>query len=128
MGTVVDDAAAAEFHEFFEAHYAELARLAHLLTGEADAADDLAADALLALWHRWDRVRNADHPVAYDKNPRTRQPFLRRRRPESGTLPPLPFSWLRNGASGLRVRHDFPLLLLMIRGVVSPGPEASTDR
>lgn len=42
--------------------------------------------------------------------------------------PPLPFSWLRNGASGLRVRHDFPLLLLMIRGVVSPGPKASTDR
>ncbi len=34
----------------------------------------------------------------------------------------------RNGASGLRVRHDFPPLLLMIRGVVSPGPEASTDR
>lgn len=23
-------------------------------------------------------------------------------------LPPLPSSWLRNGASGLRVRHDFP--------------------
>ncbi|MFE7574404.1 MULTISPECIES: SigE family RNA polymerase sigma factor [unclassified Streptomyces] len=65
MGTAVDDAAAAEFHEFFEAHYAELARLAHLLTGEADAADDLAADALLALWHRWDRVREAGHPVAY---------------------------------------------------------------
>lgn len=67
MGTSIDhaDAAAAEFHEFFEAHYAELARLAHLLTGEADAADDLAADALLALWHRWDRVREADHPVAY---------------------------------------------------------------
>lgn len=42
--------------------------------------------------------------------------------------PPLPSSWLRNGASGLRVRHDFPLLLLMIRGVVSPDPEASTDR
>ncbi|WP_299536529.1 SigE family RNA polymerase sigma factor [uncultured Streptomyces sp.] len=65
MGTCVDDAAAAEFHQFFEAHYAELARLAALLTGEADAADDLAADALMALWHRWDRVRAADHPVAY---------------------------------------------------------------
>ncbi|SCD37465.1 DNA-directed RNA polymerase specialized sigma subunit, sigma24 family [Streptomyces sp. PalvLS-984] len=65
MGTVVDDAAAAEFHAFFEAHYAELARPARLLTGEADAADDLAADALTALWHRWDRVRGADHPVAY---------------------------------------------------------------
>ncbi|MCX4879915.1 MULTISPECIES: SigE family RNA polymerase sigma factor [unclassified Streptomyces] len=65
MGTVVDDTASVEFHTFFERHYAELSRLAHLLTGEADAADDLAADALLALWHRWDRVRAADHPVAY---------------------------------------------------------------
>jgi RNA polymerase sigma-70 factor (sigma-E family) len=65
VGTVVDDAASVDFHDFFERHYAELARLAHLLTGEADAADDLAADALLALWHRWDRVCAADHPVAY---------------------------------------------------------------
>ncbi|MFF4361858.1 SigE family RNA polymerase sigma factor [Streptomyces sp. NPDC001604] len=65
MGTVVDDAASEEFHAFFERHYAELSRLAHLLTGEADAADDLAADALLVLWHRWDRVRAAEHPVAY---------------------------------------------------------------
>jgi RNA polymerase sigma-70 factor (sigma-E family) len=54
VGTVVDDAASVEFHAFFERHYAELSRLAHL-----------AADALLALWHRWDRVRAADHPVAY---------------------------------------------------------------
>ncbi|MFI5801667.1 SigE family RNA polymerase sigma factor [Streptomyces sp. NPDC051561] len=60
-----DEAAASEFHEFFERHYDELARLAHLLSGEPDAADDLAADALLAVWHRWDRVRGADHPAAY---------------------------------------------------------------
>lgn len=65
VGTVVDDAASEEFHAFFDRHYAELSRLAYLLTGEADTADDLAADALLALWHRWDRVRAADHPVAY---------------------------------------------------------------
>ncbi|MGW7065182.1 SigE family RNA polymerase sigma factor [Streptomyces sp. NPDC054904] len=65
MPTVVDDAASVEFHAFFERHHSELARLAHLLTGEADAADDLAADALLALWHRWDRVRASEHPVTY---------------------------------------------------------------
>ncbi|WP_069467548.1 SigE family RNA polymerase sigma factor, partial [Actinacidiphila rubida] len=64
MGTVGDDATAA-FHAFFEQHYAELSRLAHLLTGEADAADDLAADALVALWRHWDRARAADNPVAY---------------------------------------------------------------
>ncbi|GAA1076666.1 SigE family RNA polymerase sigma factor [Kitasatospora arboriphila] len=62
---MIADDASAEFHDFFERHHAELARLAHLLTGEADAADDLAADAMVALWHRWDRVRSADHPVAY---------------------------------------------------------------
>ncbi|MHC0428945.1 SigE family RNA polymerase sigma factor [Streptomyces sp. O3] len=60
-----DVAAAAEFHAFFEQQYAALARLAYLLTADADNADDLAADALLALWHRWDRVRAAEHPVAY---------------------------------------------------------------
>ncbi|GGT09546.1 RNA polymerase sigma factor [Streptomyces toxytricini] len=64
-GMPFDDDAAAEFHAFFEHHHAELARLAHLLTGEADTADDLAADAFVALWHRWDRVVRADHPVAY---------------------------------------------------------------
>lgn len=52
MGTAADDAAM-EFHDFFECHYAELARFAHLLTGDADGADDLAADALVALWHHW---------------------------------------------------------------------------
>ncbi|MEN8651940.1 SigE family RNA polymerase sigma factor [Streptomyces sp. 21So2-11] len=64
MRAVVDDATA-EFHAFFERHYAELVRLAHLLTGDADGADDLAADALLALWDRWDRVRGAEYPAAY---------------------------------------------------------------
>ncbi|WP_035803822.1 SigE family RNA polymerase sigma factor [Kitasatospora mediocidica] len=59
------DDASAEFHDFFERHYAELSRLAHLLTGEGSAADDLAADAMVALWQRWDRLRSADHPVAY---------------------------------------------------------------
>ena len=56
---------AAEFHEFFEAHHRELSRLAYLLTGDADAADDLAADAFVAAWHRWGRVRKADQPLAY---------------------------------------------------------------
>ncbi|MGW7519433.1 SigE family RNA polymerase sigma factor [Streptomyces sp. NPDC054796] len=60
MGTPTE-----EFHAFFEKHHAELARLASLLLGGSDGADDLAADALAAVWHRWDRVRAADHPAAY---------------------------------------------------------------
>jgi len=57
--------ASADFHDFFERHYAELARLAYLLTGERDAADDIAADALVALWQQWDRFRATRHPLAY---------------------------------------------------------------
>ncbi|GAA2116062.1 SigE family RNA polymerase sigma factor [Actinomadura alba] len=60
-----DRGAEEEFHRFFERHHRELARLAYLLTGDPDAADDLAADALAAAWRRWDRVGSADQPLAY---------------------------------------------------------------
>ncbi|MFI6005208.1 SigE family RNA polymerase sigma factor [Streptomyces sp. NPDC051366] len=62
---MVPDDASAEFHDFFERHYAGLARFAHLMTGESDGGDDLAADALIALWQRWDRLRQAEYPLAY---------------------------------------------------------------
>lgn len=54
-----------EFRRFFEAHHRELARLAYLMLGDPDSADDLAAEALAAAWHRWDRIRGCDHPPAY---------------------------------------------------------------
>ncbi|MEU8118416.1 SigE family RNA polymerase sigma factor [Spirillospora sp. NPDC049024] len=60
-----DESAHAEFHRFFQRHHRELARLAFLLLGDRDGADDLAADAMAAAWQRWDRVRAADQPVAY---------------------------------------------------------------
>lgn len=54
-----------EFHVFFQRHHADMARFAFLLTGERDAAEDIAADAFVAVWRRWDHVRTADSPVAY---------------------------------------------------------------
>jgi RNA polymerase sigma-70 factor (sigma-E family) len=53
------------FQEFFQAHHTDLARLAWLLTGEHDAADDLVSDALLEVWRHWERVSSADSPLAY---------------------------------------------------------------
>jgi RNA polymerase sigma-70 factor (sigma-E family) len=53
------------FHAFFEAHHAELARLAYLVTSDADMADDLTAEALLEVWRYWDRTAAADSPIAY---------------------------------------------------------------
>ncbi|GAA2624659.1 SigE family RNA polymerase sigma factor [Streptomyces axinellae] len=54
-----------EFHAFFAQHHAELARLAYLLLGDAEEADDLAADAFVAIRRSWERVRTAERPVAY---------------------------------------------------------------
>lgn len=60
-----DGAATADFHAFFERHHGELSRLAYLMTGETEAADDLASDALLEVWRHWERVTAADSPIAY---------------------------------------------------------------
>lgn len=59
-----DDGHAA-FAAFFAEHYRELARFAYLLTGEHDAADDVAAEALAEAWKHWSRVAGADRPLAY---------------------------------------------------------------
>jgi len=53
------------FHQFFETHHVELARMASLITGDSSVADDLAADALAEIWRYWDRVNAADDPLAY---------------------------------------------------------------
>ena len=53
------------FHAFFERYHVELARLAYLMSGDASAADDLAADALTEVWRHWDRVAAAGDPAAY---------------------------------------------------------------
>jgi RNA polymerase sigma-70 factor (sigma-E family) len=53
------------FAAFVAQHARGLDRLAYLMLGDEHDAEDLAADALLAAWQHWDRVRQADHPLAY---------------------------------------------------------------
>ncbi|WP_051393038.1 SigE family RNA polymerase sigma factor [Glycomyces arizonensis] len=55
----------AAFRVFFEQHHAELARFAWLLLGEKAAAEDLAADAMLAVWKQWNRVERSASGIAY---------------------------------------------------------------
>jgi RNA polymerase sigma-70 factor (sigma-E family) len=54
-----------EFLAFFERYHVELSRFAYLMTGEPEAADDLASDALTEVWRHWERVSAADSPIAY---------------------------------------------------------------
>lgn len=53
------------FRAFFERHHAELARFAWLLIGESGTAEDIAADAMLAVWRQWDQARRARSQIAY---------------------------------------------------------------
>jgi RNA polymerase sigma-70 factor (sigma-E family) len=55
----------AAFQAFFELHHADLARLAYLITGDATAAEDIAADSMVEIWRHWSRVETADNPLAY---------------------------------------------------------------
>ncbi|MBM2621635.1 SigE family RNA polymerase sigma factor [Actinoplanes sp. LDG1-06] len=77
------------FQRFFEAHHADLSRLAYLLTGEPDAADDLAADAFVEMWRHWERVAAAGNPLAYARGivaNLARQWIKRRARERAGLL------------------------------------------
>ncbi|MFD0262622.1 sigma factor-like helix-turn-helix DNA-binding protein [Kitasatospora indigofera] len=62
---MISTEAATGFARFFERRHAELARLAHLLTGGAETADDLAADALATVRRDWERARRAGPPTTY---------------------------------------------------------------
>jgi len=57
--------ARAQFDAFFDAHHRDLARLAFLLSGDPDAADDLTAEAFTEAWKRWEQVTGSDVPLAY---------------------------------------------------------------
>lgn len=60
-----DNAARQAFGVFFTSHHRELGRLAFLLSGDQDAAEDLTAEAFAEAWRRWGNVTRADSPLAY---------------------------------------------------------------
>jgi len=49
----------------YQAHALSLARLALLMLGDRDAAQDVVQDAFLGLYRRWDKLASADAAPAY---------------------------------------------------------------
>jgi RNA polymerase sigma-70 factor (sigma-E family) len=52
----------AGFEEFFSDRYRAAARFAYLLTGSGQVAEEIAQDAFLQIFRRWEEIRN---PEAY---------------------------------------------------------------
>ena len=63
--TTSPPAAAIAFEDFFESERRRLFRALCLMTGDPGEAEELAQDAFLAVWERWDRVRAMDRPDGY---------------------------------------------------------------
>jgi RNA polymerase sigma factor (sigma-70 family) len=61
---VVTDRAAA-FEDFFRGQTRDLYAHLCLITGNRAEAEELAQDAFLKVWERWDRVADMDKPVGY---------------------------------------------------------------
>jgi RNA polymerase sigma-70 factor (ECF subfamily) len=57
--------AATSFEEFFERERDRLFGLLVLVTGDRHEAEELAQDAFVSVWERWDRVRGVDNPAGY---------------------------------------------------------------
>jgi RNA polymerase sigma factor (sigma-70 family) len=53
------------FEDFFAAEHERLFKALYMLTGNRDEADDLAQEALLRAYERWDRVGTMDSPAGY---------------------------------------------------------------
>ena len=53
------------FEEFFAEQHVRLARALYLLTGSTSEADELAQEALVRVYERWDRVGRMESPDGY---------------------------------------------------------------
>ncbi len=53
------------FEDFFRAEHARLFRALYLATGSSHESDELAQEAFLKVWERWERVREMDDPRGY---------------------------------------------------------------
>ncbi|HCP62234.1 MAG TPA: SigE family RNA polymerase sigma factor [Actinobacteria bacterium] len=53
------------FEEFFQFQYPRLLRAMYLVTGDRHEAEELAQDAFVRAFERWDRVAAANNPPGY---------------------------------------------------------------
>lgn len=53
------------FEEFFDAERGRLFGAVYLMTGDVEEAEEIVQDAFLAMWERWERVREMNSPAGY---------------------------------------------------------------
>ena len=102
------------FVKFTRANYTSLFRTALLLTGGAEAAEDLVQETLTRLYPSWWRVEAADVPLAYVRRSLTNSFLTSRRRKSSGelVLAAVPDAPSRHDATDDVVNREFEVQLM----------------
>lgn len=72
------------FEDFYRAGYPRLVASLFLLTGELTAAQDLAQEAFVRAWDRWQSIRSYEQPMAWVQLVGQRLAISHRRRVASG--------------------------------------------
>jgi RNA polymerase sigma-70 factor, ECF subfamily len=62
---VVLETSSSDFESFFRAEHRRLVKALYLVTGSAHEADEVAQEAFLKVWERWDRVGAMEDPTGY---------------------------------------------------------------
>lgn len=70
-----------EFEDFARARTPELVRLARVLTGSRESAEEVVNDVLSKVWDRWRKISKLEAPDAYIKRMVLNQSYSRSRRP-----------------------------------------------
>lgn len=95
-----------DFPEFFETEYRRLAKALFLVAGDPLEADELAQEALVRVFERWDRVRLMNSPTGYLYQIALNLNRSRLRRLASRVRHPLPTSQEPDPFAGVEARDE----------------------
>lgn len=113
---VADPARGLDFEAFFEDIYERLFQALLLTSGDRAEAEDLAQEAMVRAYERWDRVKAADSPAAYVfrtafnlNRKRIRRAALALRKAVSQDRPPDPTDEVLSRDEARRVLRSLPV-------------------
>jgi RNA polymerase sigma-70 factor (ECF subfamily) len=104
----------ADFDAFVEEEHERLFKALYFVTGMREDAEDLAQEAFLKLWERWDRIDTIHDPTGYLFRVALNGFRMRRRRAVVELRSLLPSTPERDGFADAEIRSDLRRLLLGI--------------
>ena len=102
------------FDTFVAEEHDRLFKALYFVTGSREDAEDLAQDAFLKLWERWDTIETIDDPTAYLFRVALNGFRMRRRRLAIAVRKQLPVPEDRDGFVDAEMRADLRSLLLAL--------------